>query len=153
MVRPDLSHFWVYENTCTTSVLCIAYNDDAAHVGIVGNRRASHGDDRRWHMHGCRISPNGGREGGGDPDFDDSPHAWAWSGRDIGSVRRSCESQRQTAAPKVIKGKTCALEPLFFNDRYDGNAIGIDRVIGKRPYANRQFDGGSRDAGIDRPRP
>lgn len=34
------------------------------------------------------------------------------------------------------KAELMRLPKLFFNDNYDGKAIGIDRVIGKRPYAS-----------------
>ncbi len=34
------------------------------------------------------------------------------------------------------KAELMRLPKLFFNDNYDGKAIGIDRVIGKRPFAS-----------------
>jgi hypothetical protein len=37
---------------------------------------------------------------------------------------------------KDNKAELMRLPKLFFNDNYDGKAIGIDRVIGKRPYAS-----------------
>ena len=37
---------------------------------------------------------------------------------------------------KNDKAELMRLPKLFFNDNFDGKAIGIDRVIGKRPYAS-----------------
>jgi hypothetical protein len=37
---------------------------------------------------------------------------------------------------KNNKAELMRLPKLFFNDNYDGKAIGIDRVIGKRPFAS-----------------
>jgi hypothetical protein len=102
----------IYEKTCATSVLCFADDDDAADDGVLGNHHAAHRDDRRGHMHGCRISAYGGRESNGDADFDGGLHRRARSGRHSGAVRHSCTSERQAASPKVIKDKAARLSGI-----------------------------------------